>query len=623
MLGGSTTTSSAGRRLAAVLIAVTATVGAVLVAPGAGAGEAQAPADAVLQLEGRGFGHGVGLSQWGARYMADDGDDAATILDRFYPGTALSGGAGGDVRVRVLDAGGGQASLGFPQGGEIRSSLGGPQAPGFPVVVAPGGSVQLRHDGRYYVEAVVGGSSTAAAAAVPWQPVAAPAGVQQLPCIPLLGPCPPPEEPGGCLLGCPPPSPPILPPLLPAPAPPETAPPPGPAPTDPGAPAPGPAPAPDPGPPPPATPTGPASDTPLWAVPAGGGVTAVPARERSYRGVVQAIAGGNGLGLVNQVDLERYLAGMAEVPTSWPAAVQQAQAIAARTYALRAMASGGELCDTQRCQVYAGAGREHPNQTAAVDATRGEVLTFGGDLIAAVYSADAGGVSATTFEGFGTPDGVYPYLTTVAYDTPDPLPWSADIALTDVAARTGYGGTLSGVRVGATGPSGRALEVVLDGDAGPLTVEGRSFASALGLRSTLFTATVETGIPPPALEATATGVAQALPGEPIPPAAAGEAAEVGLPVERAAARPPIITPPVFAVVSEIGAPGRAAFARLAATVLAVSFALGISTLAGPAGMATRVAAAGVAGVVPRGWPQRLRMRRQGGWWRRRHRAAPA
>jgi len=613
MTGGSTTSSTAGRRLVAVLLAVVATVGTVLVAPGAGAGPGQAPADAVLRLEGRGFGHGVGLSQWGARYMADDGDDAATILDRFYPGTSLSGGGGGDVRVRVLDAGGGQATVGFPQGGEIRSALGGPQAPGFPVVVGPGGSVQLRHDGRYYVEAVVGGSSTAAAA-VAWRPAAAPANPQQLPCIPLLGPCPPADDPNGCPLGCPPPLPPILPPLLPAPAPPGTAPPPGPGvPTDPGAPAP------DPGAPPPATPTGPASDSPLWAVPADGGVTAVPARERSYRGVVQAVAGGNGLGLVNQVDIERYLAGMAEVPTSWPAAVQQAQAIAARTYALRAMASGGELCDTQRCQVYAGAGREHPNQTAAVDATRGEVLTFGGELIAAVYSADAGGVSATTFEGFGTPDGVYPYLTTVAYDTPDPLPWSADIALTDVAARTGYGGTLRDVRIGATGPSGRALEVVLDGDAGPLTVDGRAFASALGLRSTLFSATVETGVVPPALEATATGVAQALPGELVPPVVA-EAAEVGLPVERAAARPPIITPPVFAVVSEIGAPGRGTVARLAATALAVAVALAVSTVAGPAGTATRVAAAAVAGAVPRGWWRRLRRRGEGEWrrWRSRH-----
>lgn len=66
---------------------------------------------AVVHLDGRGFGHGVGLAQWGARYAADAGADAATILSRFYPGTEL-GQAGGDVRVAVPR--GGDAVLSFP-----------------------------------------------------------------------------------------------------------------------------------------------------------------------------------------------------------------------------------------------------------------------------------------------------------------------------------------------------------------------------------------------------------------------------------------------------------------------------------------------------------------------------
>jgi stage II sporulation protein D len=264
-------------------------------------------------------------------------------------------------------------------------------------------------------------------------------------------------------------------------------------------------------------------------VPDGGGTTSVPARGSAYRGAIQAVAGPNGLGLVNQLDVERYLAGMAEVPASWPPAVQQAQAIAARTYALRAMASGGELCDTQRCQVYVGAGGENANLRAAVEATRGQVLTHGGGLIEAVYSADAGGVSATPLEGFGTSDGAFPYLTTVAYDTPDPLPWVADIALRDVAARTAYPGTLTGVALGATGPSGRALEVVLDGDAGPRTVGGLAFAAALGLRSTLFTATILNGAAPPP-PAGVDAFTQALPGAPAGPAGPGAA---GLPTDPA------------------------------------------------------------------------------------------
>lgn len=424
------------------------------------------PADAqlpVLQLDGRGFGHGVGLSQWGAKHAADAGAGTEQILATFYPGTTL-GTAAGVVRVAVHSAPT-EAVLHLPQGGEVRSPRDGTQHPGFPVSVAPGGSVVVRFDGSYRVTGAVGARSSAGAAQ----------------CLPVLGPCPPPSSTTTTTL--------------------------------PVAPGPSPAPGQDPGETtttaPPAPPPGPApsseavSPEPVWAVPAAGGVVGVPARERAYRGVVQALAG-EGLRLVNELDVETYLKGMGEVPSSWPAAAQQAQAIAARTWVLRAMAASGEVCDFDRCQVYVGATRESPAQSAAVDATAGMVLTYGGALAATVYSADAGGVSATPLEGFGTPDGTYPYLTTVRYETPDPLPWSLDVALADVAGRFGYRGTVTDVRIARAGPSGRALEVVLDGSAGPMTVDGRRFASGLGLRSTLFTPTIGSAAvapPPPAADA--------------------------------------------------------------------------------------------------------------------------
>jgi stage II sporulation protein D len=39
------------------------------------------------RFAGRGYGHGVGLSQWGAKGMAERGYQAAQILDHYYPGT--------------------------------------------------------------------------------------------------------------------------------------------------------------------------------------------------------------------------------------------------------------------------------------------------------------------------------------------------------------------------------------------------------------------------------------------------------------------------------------------------------------------------------------------------------
>ena len=39
----------------------------------------------------RGYGHGVGMSQWGAKAMAEQGADHAAILAHYYPGTELRG----------------------------------------------------------------------------------------------------------------------------------------------------------------------------------------------------------------------------------------------------------------------------------------------------------------------------------------------------------------------------------------------------------------------------------------------------------------------------------------------------------------------------------------------------
>ena len=44
--------------------------------------------DAVV-FKGRGFGHGVGLSQWGAYQMAEEGRTARQILQRYFPGVGI------------------------------------------------------------------------------------------------------------------------------------------------------------------------------------------------------------------------------------------------------------------------------------------------------------------------------------------------------------------------------------------------------------------------------------------------------------------------------------------------------------------------------------------------------
>lgn len=448
-------------------------LGALVLGAGLGLVPA-APATAevpVLLLDGTGFGHGVGLSQWGARYMASTGRSTEEILATFYPGTTLAE-ATGTIRVAVHAPATAVTTLAFPRGGEVRTAS---QVPGFPVRVGPGGRVRIAFDGAYRVTPLVSGQSAAGATEF-----------RQDPCS-LLGLCPtttttqpptttttrPPAEPAGGGGTGPPPS------KAPEPA------------------APG---------------TTASSPSPVIAVPVAGAVTQVADRGRSYRGTLEAKAA-SGLRLVNTVGVEDYLRGMAEVPGSWPGAAVRAQTIAARTYALRAMQGGGEICDDARCQVYVGTGAESRGQNAAVAATARHVITYGGRLASAVYSADAGGVSANTFEGFGTPEGAYPYLSNVSYETDNPLPWHLVVGLDAVAGRLGYPGQVSGVRVSDKGPSGRALELVLEGSAGEHSVDGRTFARSLGLRSTRFEVALGSAdgvpLPPPAAEE----AVQALPEE--------------------------------------------------------------------------------------------------------------
>ncbi len=447
---------------------------------------------AVAVFEGRGWGHGVGMAQDGAYWMGVEGASAGEILGHFYPGTGL-GEAGGNVVVVVHtvegDAG---AWIEFPAGGQVRAPLYGPQHPGFPVSVPPGGSVLVRHDGGAHI--VEGGTPAGAGASASGSgagPASAPPGVgfrvtaaqtaAQLPTAPI-DPLPtttttaPPH--GTTTTTSPRPAPP------PGDPPPEDPPPPHEPPP--------------PGPPPPAG--VPRSPEPVWAITGEGHTLHLPARERRYRGVIEAAGGQGQLRLRNHVDVEQYLRGMGEVrDPGWPQAALQAQAIAARTYALRAMAVTGELCDVQRCQVYLGQQAEYAAMDAAVATTRGQVLVHGGRLISAVYSANAGGVSATTEEGFGTAGAPHPYLRAAPYLTRDPAPWELTVSLAELGRRLGYRGTLEQVRVAAVGPSDRPTELELRGDAGTALVPALAVRAALGLRSTLWDVRLDVAdeAPPP------------------------------------------------------------------------------------------------------------------------------
>jgi stage II sporulation protein D len=117
---------------------------------------------------------------------------------------------------------------------------------------------------------------------------------------------------------------------------------------------------------------------------------------------------------------ERYLEGIAEVPPSWPRAALQAQAIAARSYALAitgwAGAEGGSLdrpiCATTACQVYRGipvpADPEHHRWVRAVRGTRGQMLLSDGRPAITVYFSTSNGRTYANEDVFGSSP--LPYL---------------------------------------------------------------------------------------------------------------------------------------------------------------------------------------------------------------------
>ena len=161
--------------------------------------------------------------------------------------------------------------------------------------------------------------------------------------------------------------------------------------------------------------------------PGGAWTLQVGGERRRYTGtlVVQPDARGSGLLLVNEAPLEDYVAsvvaseyGLDDVEGA------KAMAVVARTYGLRAARKfDGDYdhADTVASQVYGGLSAVTPAARAAAEATAGEVLTYDGALIEAVYFSSSGGHTANN-EDVWDASAAVPYLRGKAdpYDTRSP-----------------------------------------------------------------------------------------------------------------------------------------------------------------------------------------------------------
>ena len=104
--------------------------------------------------------------------------------------------------------------------------------------------------------------------------------------------------------------------------------------------------------------------------------------------------------LVNIVAVESYLRGVVphEIGPNAPLEAVKAQAIIARTYALRNLhrfeADGYEICANTHCQVYWGLSGTNERSDRAIAQTARQVLSYEGKLVDALYSSTTGGVTA-------------------------------------------------------------------------------------------------------------------------------------------------------------------------------------------------------------------------------------
>jgi SpoIID/LytB domain protein len=144
-----------------------------------------------------------------------------------------------------------------------------------------------------------------------------------------------------------------------------------------------------------------------------------------YRGDLRIYNNGGKLGVVNVVGLQAYLYSVVprEMPSSWPLEALKAQAVAARSYAVRADRPGpADIYDDTRDQVYGGldyGDGEDAQSTAAVKTTAREVVKEDGGVVSTYFSSSNGGRTAASVDTWG---GVESYL----ISKPDPFDLNVD-----------------------------------------------------------------------------------------------------------------------------------------------------------------------------------------------------
>jgi stage II sporulation protein D len=228
----------------------------------------------------------------------------------------------------------------------------------------------------------------------------------------------------------------------------------------------------------------------------------------AYRGILEFRPGAFGLNAINVLGLDAYVAGVVarESPSSWPLEALKAQAVAARTYAMTSSKGGDgfdHYADT-RSQVYGGVAAETESTNRAVQETRGQIVTYGGEPAVTYFFSTSGGQTESVENSFG--GSPQPWLKSVEdpYDDVSPRHRWGPIKMSRRSAGaklSGYvKGRFRGIKVVRRGDSPRIVEADVVGTRGRVRVSGATLRARLGLSDTwaYFTTIKVLKEPPPA-----------------------------------------------------------------------------------------------------------------------------
>lgn len=220
---------------------------------------------------------------------------------------------------------------------------------------------------------------------------------------------------------------------------------------------------------------------------------------RRYRGTISFRRfPDSDLTVINTLGVEEYLYGVvpAEIQASSPTEALRAQAIAARTYAVRNINRfnrwGFDLTDTVETQVYRGYDVERVQTNLAVDATRGQMAFFNGTLASLFYFSSSGGRTENNINVWGAP---LPYLIGVedpheAGDSHN-YNWqkvmSADEVRSYLAAAGVNLGTIQSITILETSLSERVTQLQVNGTAKSMTFRREATRTIFELPSQLYT----------------------------------------------------------------------------------------------------------------------------------------